>query len=257
MKLLKAFLVLLAAGALHAEIARTWIGSVTSKTCGSPIITNIHPIDTTDTLVVVTATDYNPGMVVSYRWDGSPSSHQSMSLAVSATNTDNVVTQIFVLDTPTTASNSSATIVVGAFSNNACAAVALKITGVQDPSSDVSSAGTGSSSSPSSGATSTTSQGYEILIGGVGTEGPGDDTAGTWNNSFNDGQRTGTTGGGPTSNVTISEGWRIVTSTGAYTASKSGITSRDWAAAILTLKGSGDPPAPSPSNLTLLGVGEE
>ena len=31
-------------------------------------------------------------------------------------------------------------------------------------------------------------------------------------------------------------GWRIVSSTGQYTASKSGVTSRNWAATIVTFK---------------------
>ena len=93
--------------------------------------------------------------------------------------------------------------------------------------------GTGSSTSASSGSVTTT-QANELLIGAIGTSGTTYDTAGTWQNSFIAGQRVGTTGG--TSNKTISMGYRIVSSTGAYTASKTGITSTTWAASIATFK---------------------
>jgi hypothetical protein len=94
----------------------------------------------------------------------------------------------------------------------------------------------GTSTSPSSGA-ATTVQADQLLIGAVGTEGPSGDTAGTWSNSFTAGQRAGTTGGtDATTNITVSMGWRIVSAAGSYTAAKSGITSRDWAAAIATFK---------------------
>ena len=110
---------------------------------------------------------------------------------------------------------------------------------------DRTSTGTGSSATPSSGATATTSQADELLIGAIGTEGPDGDAAGTWGNSFTAGPRLGTTGGTqttPTSRVSL--GYRIVSATGAYTAAKSGITSRDWAAMIATFKAEPDPNAP-------------
>jgi len=89
---------------------------------------------------------------------------------------------------------------------------------------------------PTVGPTGTTEQANELLIGAVGTEGPFGDDAGTWENGFTAGPRTGTTLGTPTDNWTVSMGYRIVSSTGAYTAQKSGITSRYWAAAIATFK---------------------
>jgi hypothetical protein len=82
----------------------------------------------------------------------------------------------------------------------------------------------------------TTTEANELLIGAVGTEGPVEDAAGTWGNSFTGGPRAGTSGE-PTADWTISMGWRIVSATGDYTASKSGITERCWAAAIATFKG--------------------
>ncbi|HEY6231359.1 MAG TPA: hypothetical protein VIW64_08845 [Pyrinomonadaceae bacterium] len=113
----------------------------------------------------------------------------------------------------------------------------------------------GSGTSPSSGATATTTAADEILIGAVGTNGPNGDTAGTWSNSFNAGQRLGSTGGSGTTNETVSEGYLVVASTGTYTAAKTGITSRTWQAAIATYKASSGAPAATPKNMTLTGVG--
>jgi hypothetical protein len=114
---------------------------------------------------------------------------------------------------------------------------------------DQGTAAAGSGTSPSSGAAPTTSQANEILIGAIGTEGPNGDNAGTWSNSFTNGQRLGTAGGGAANNSTISEGYRIVSATGAYTAAKTGITSRAWGAVIATFKEAGGSP---PANQSML-----
>jgi len=93
----------------------------------------------------------------------------------------------------------------------------------------------GTSTTPSSGAVTTT-QNDELLIGVVGTEGPETDAAGTWQNSFTEGPREGTTATTGNAEITVSMGWQIVSSAGVYAAEKSGITSRDWAAAIAAYK---------------------
>lgn len=108
---------------------------------------------------------------------------------------------------------------------------------------DKTKAATGSSATPSSTATDTTTEAYELLIGGIGTEGPDGDLPGTWNGSVDENnQRLGTTGAGAASNITVAAATRIVSATGTYTASKTGITSRDWAAAIATYKSAEAPP---------------
>jgi hypothetical protein len=93
----------------------------------------------------------------------------------------------------------------------------------------------GSSTTPSSGA-ATTIQADQLLIGVVGTEGPGTDDAGTWGNSFTAGPRAGTTATTGDAEITVSMGYQIVSAAGSYTAAKSGMTSRDWAASIATFK---------------------
>ncbi len=107
------------------------------------------------------------------------------------------------------------------------------------PNDKVASAG-GSSASPASGATAATAQASEFVFGGVLTNGPSEDTAGAWSNSFLDGQRAGTTGGVANTNGTISEGHKNVSSIGTQEAAKTGITSRDWAAICYTFKAAPD-----------------
>jgi hypothetical protein len=102
---------------------------------------------------------------------------------------------------------------------------------------DQTAVATGSSTSPSSGATSATTQAYEVVIGAIGTEGPGGDTQGSWSNGFQPIAYTGTTGGAAAANVSLSVGYKIVNATGAQTAAKTGITSRQWGAAVATYKG--------------------
>jgi hypothetical protein len=93
----------------------------------------------------------------------------------------------------------------------------------------------GVSTNPNSGNTATTQQVSEFLWGTVVTNGPYPaDVGGTWQNSFTEGQRDGTTGGIATTNVAVSEGYRLVSVTGAYKAEKIGITNRDWGALIST-----------------------
>ena len=108
---------------------------------------------------------------------------------------------------------------------------------------DKSASSTGSSTSPSSGATATLSQADELAFGAVGTEGPRDDTRGsfTTGTSYVSGNETleftGTIGGSAASNISCDSAIEIVSATTAQTAAKTGITSRDWAAVVATFKG--------------------
>lgn len=92
------------------------------------------------------------------------------------------------------------------------------------------------STTPSSGATATLAQANEIAIGFIATQGPGNDTIGTWGGGFTATARGGTTGGLAGSNRTIAPAYLIVSATTALTASKTGIVSRPWAAAIQTFQ---------------------
>lgn len=95
---------------------------------------------------------------------------------------------------------------------------------------------TGTSTTPSTGATGTLAQADEAQVAIVMTNGPVADTAGTWGNSLTASQRDGTTGSTAGSNRTVSTAYRVLAATTAVTASKSGITSRTWVATELTMK---------------------
>ena len=97
--------------------------------------------------------------------------------------------------------------------------------------SDDTASAEGSSTTPSSGASATIEETHSILFGNVCTKGPTADAAGSWDSSFSDGQRDGTNVGAG-DDGTVSEGYRIVSSSAAYTASKNSITSREWVAMI-------------------------
>ncbi len=94
---------------------------------------------------------------------------------------------------------------------------------------------TGNNTAPSSGATTTTAQASELLIGGIGVEGPTTETF-TAGASYATVGRAGTSGGTAANNITINPEYRIVSATGAYSASGTISTSRKWASAIVTYK---------------------
>jgi hypothetical protein len=110
---------------------------------------------------------------------------------------------------------------------------------------DKSSAATGSSTAPSSNATALTALRDEVFWGIAGTNGPSGDAAGDWQNGFLSGQRVGTTGGVATSNGTVNVGYIEAFNLDTPTALLTNITSRWWAALLVTYKlAEGQPIAP-------------
>ena len=100
---------------------------------------------------------------------------------------------------------------------------------------DQTSSGTGNSTAASSGSTPTTTQGSELLLGTIGVEGKSNESF-TVGSSYTSIGRTGTNQGSAASNITINPEYRLVTTTGAYSASGTLGTSTKWAAAIVTYK---------------------
>jgi hypothetical protein len=212
------------------------IGSAQSKTAGTSLaVTTNAAVASGDDIIVAFAAD--PSATVS---SVSDSAGNTYNQAVDVSNSGDVRTYIFAAYN-VNALSSGSTITINHASVSARAAVVSAFRGLANSAVlDQTHTGTGSSTSPTSGATSTTTQADELLIGAIGMEGPNVDNPGTWSNSFTDGLRLGTSFGsssGDDTDVTASMGWRIVGATGAYTAAKSGLaTSRDWAAAIATFK---------------------
>lgn len=209
-----------------------------------------------DWVIAIVAADTNTGPTA-FAWNNGQGSFELFSTPVAALNSGNVSIKIVIAKILTKPTNESYITVTGMTTGDSKVAQGYIVRGLHATSPfDASSTGTGTSTSPSSGASATLAQSDEIVIGGVGTEGPYEDTAGTWttgtgNVSGNE-KRYGTTGGGAASNITCSVAAEIVSATTAQTAAKTGITSRDWAAAVATFKGAA---AATARRRALLGVG--
>jgi hypothetical protein len=217
------------------------IGSASSKTTGTTlVITTTAAVAAGNDIVVAFATYGDPNYTISVT-DSAGNTYEEAAQAVCYQHGRTYIFAAYNV----TALPSGGTITITHTSVGVRAAVASVFSGLEDidpldqslgnpvPADQAQASGT----TPTVGPTGTTAQENELLVGAIGTEGPLGDAAGTWDNSFTTGPRTGTTGGDATSNWTVSMGWRIVSATGAYTAQKSGITSRYWAAAIATFKG--------------------
>lgn len=111
---------------------------------------------------------------------------------------------------------------------------------------DINTGNVGTDATPLDTATMT-SFGIEIFVGALGTEGPSGDAAGSWQNGWSAGQRAGTTGNPAAGNITVQEGFKIVSITEASQASLTGITSRSWAITHVTYKDATQP-NPLPRN---------
>src|SRR5262245_45205860 len=100
---------------------------------------------------------------------------------------------------------------------------------------DQTSSGSGNSTSASSGSTPTTTQANELLLGTIGVEGKSSETF-TAGSGYTTIGRVGTNQGNVTANITVNPEYRIVSATGAYSATGTLGTSHNWAAAIVTYK---------------------
>jgi len=176
---------------------------------------------------------------------------QAATLGASASSSGNVtavirylvITQAIYDAAEATASGSDLYIRISCASSYATAVSFYHAKGLDSSPLDKAAGSTGSGTSPSSGATDTLSQADELAIGAIGTEGPNDDTQGTWTTGagYVSGNElwAGTNANGATANVCISSAAEIVSATTAQTAAKTGITDRDWAACVATFKGAG------------------
>lgn len=232
-------------------ISRTARGTASYKDSTQLSFVRWTPTVGVRTYILVLAHDESDGTPISVDVLKSPSGViASFNLDVEATGPSNQVTTS-IWSVQADLDNLSGGADVGPFvtwaSSTVSAGVVIEVDGLGASPFDKASTGTGSDTNPKSGATAATAQADELLVGGIGTEGPDGDAAGTWQQSFNNGQRLGTTGGGAAGNVTASEGYLVVSSTGTYEAEKTGITDRDWSACIATYKGAAA--AEGPANL--------
>ena len=227
-----------------------YIGSATSKASGTELsITTNQAVAAGDDIIIVYATDPSSGLTISVS-DGAVNTYNEVAVAI---NQAQLRTYIFAAYNVRALPNGSSITITANNEVTARAAVVSVFRGLLDSGAlDKTSTGENDgSATASSGATASTTQANELLIGGIGTEGPDGDTAGTWQNSFTAGPRLGTTGGTADTNITASMGWRIVSAIGTYTASKTGMTARDHASAIATFKIASTTPIMPSYNLLL------
>ena len=216
------------------------IGTATSKTSGtSLVITTSAAVAAGDAIIIAYGSDPYQDLAVSVS-DDAGNTYTQVALDICY---QHVRTYLLAANSAN-ALPSGSTITITA--NNAVTARAavtsvfrgLAATGPLDqilvnPSGTTNTA---SGTQPTVGPTGTTSQAYELLISAIGTEGPVEDNAGTWDYDFVTGPRAGTAGSTATENITVCLGYRIVNATGTYSAQKSGITSAFWGAILAAFK---------------------
>lgn len=82
----------------------------------------------------------------------------------------------------------------------------------------------------------TTTSDNTFHVAAFGSRGPSSDTAGTAGSGHTLGERDGTVGAPPASNVTLQLTWEELTATGSAQATMTGATARDWANVIVALE---------------------
>lgn len=194
--------------------------TVTAKGVKSGSGTQLLSVTTVtgDLLIVVVALGTTRTLTIT--WNGI-----TMSQDVTANNASGqkLIICSLVIATGATANVSAAA------SANTFAYIASTVSGVaQVTPLDKSSTGTGNSTAPNSGATATTAQADEICWGAHSQNSSAPN--GTWDSGYTPNQST------YLSPVGVADAYLIVSSTGAQTASKTGTTSNQWAAAIATYK---------------------
>jgi hypothetical protein len=187
-------------------------------------------------------------VIVGVAWD-SNASLVSVKLFNKATGIEGQTLNIDVNNRiGTTAANVSCAIASGVVSSNlgvtdvraafsttlgAVAISAREVTGIANFDKFSTNSGTGTA--PTSNVSPLRTTANEFSIGVIAIEGPSTDAPGTWDN-LRKGQRAGTNSGGAAANCIIEEGFLELATIGTSVAKKTGVASRDWAAAVATYK---------------------
>ncbi len=146
------------------------IGATTSKTSGTSLVVNTTaPVTAGDAIIIAYATDPNANVSFSLT-DSVGNTYTQVGYAV---NTGQLRTYIFAAYNVNALPSGSTITINAGVAVTARAAVASVFRGLADEDVlDRTSTGTGNSASPSSGATATTVEADELLIGAIGTGGP-------------------------------------------------------------------------------------
>ncbi len=189
--------------AIEASADITYLGEIgraLTKTSGTSLtVTTDQAATVGDTIIIGYVTDPAQNLVVNVT-DSAGNSYEQAALAV---NWANGRSYIFYAQVANLLPIGGTITITGDQSVAAKAAVVTVFSGLADinvldqflgnPKIEDQTTETGTT--PTVGPTGTTEQANELLIGVIGTNGPVEDAAGTWGNSFINGPREGTTGG--------------------------------------------------------------
>jgi hypothetical protein len=211
-------------------MTRTAKGTASSKASGTTLAVNSVSAVPGDALVVGIVYDTGAG-APTVKWGQRSLRQKSTATQVQS----GIAVATFILSHI----NNTATRNIVATWGGSITAKAMVIVGITGANITDVAAKQGQTATGSPDTTSDTSTVADtISIAFFGSEGPSSDTVGTVGSGHTSGQRVGTAGIPPVSNVTIHETYEILSSTGTIQATKTGATSRDWASVIVALKAS-------------------
>lgn len=209
------------------DITRTALGTATSKTSGTTLALASVAMKSGASLVVGVAYDTGQGAPV-VTWG-----NRTLSQIVTRSQSG-AATALFLLRHINEDRTRTITCAwSGAITAKAMFATQVQGVKIQDVDAGAAEAST---ADPTTGTAATSTQPDTIQIAAFGSQGPSTDTLGTIGEGHTAGQRAGTTGAPPASNVTIQETYEILTATGDVRATQTTATARTWANVILAIK---------------------
>jgi hypothetical protein len=209
-------------------ITRVGKGTASSKTSGTTLTLSSVDVRSGSSIIVCLAYDNENGAPTSVTWGN----RELSQLIVRAQS--GMSTAIWILRHI----HNHRTRTITATWSSAITAKVMAVTEIKRAHIlDVSQGNTQTATAdPATGTPVTTTYDHTFHIAVFGSRGPGNDTVGTPGVGHASGQRVGTNGAPPISNVTLHETFEELTSTGNCRATKTGATVRDWANVIIAIK---------------------
>ncbi len=217
-------------------IVSLWSSSISGTVLGQTFDFTIPQLTRSNLIIATVAFDSNSSLVrVDLITDTFSGSSYSLPINVNNKIGTTAATVSCAIASGLALSNGPNSVIRFGFNGTvaALAVSAREVVGVA--TFDQFSTNSGTGTAPTSNVSSLRTTANEFSIGCIAIEGPNTDAPGTWDN-LRKGERAGTNSGGAASNCTIEEGFLELVTIGTSVAKKTGITSRDWAAAVATYK---------------------
>jgi hypothetical protein len=220
-------------------ITRTAKGTCSTLTATSCTISSVA-LNTGDTLIVGVSNNQASSPVTA-TWNGI-----SMTQDAFTSDGGGSLGEAYVFRLSNVTGATGNVVITQSVGGNAMAVWASAVSGLATSNALDQTAGAfGNGTTPSSGATPATTSGNEICFGNIAEWNGTSSVGGTWLNSFTDGQAIGAQSG--TNTTAVDEGYLILSSTQAVTASKTGATGTDWDAQAVCYKGAAQSTCINPS----------